>query len=94
MIHHIDSGGEVTETAAADYPDEEDSKEEEEDDEEEAIAGRSLLRGPTKNSLGINLNIDTDTTIERNLAGVVEIDVLVVYTAFAMSQNCGSWNRQ
>lgn len=88
-IYYIDSNGEVTETAAADYPDEEDPIEEE-DDEEEAIAGRSLLRGPTKNSLGINLNIDTDTT-ERNLAGeVVQIDVLVVYTAFAMLQNCGS----
>ena len=42
--------------------------------------------------MGINLNAaDTDTdTTERNLAGEVEIDVLVVYTDFAKRQNCGS----
>jgi len=91
-IYHIDSGGVVTETSSADYPDEEDP----EDLEEAEGAGgrRSLLRGPTKNSLGINLNsaVDTDTdTTERNLqSNPVEIDVLVVYTDFARRQNCGS----
>jgi len=92
MIYHIDSDGTVSETSAADYPDEEDSEDLEEADQEGA-GGRSLLRGPTKNSLGINLNaVDTDTdTTERNLqSNPVEIDVLVVYTDFAKRQNCGS----
>ena len=97
-IYHIDSDGTVTETSAADYPDEEDPEDEDLglEDAEEGTAGgrRSLLRGPTKSSLGINLNaaVDTDTdTTERNLqSNPVEIDVLVVYTDFARRRNCGS----
>jgi hypothetical protein len=90
MTYYVHLDGEVEERAQKDYPEEEDPPEEDMYMEDGGgVSNRSLLRG-SGNNVGINFNIDqTKIDESRELQQTVTIDVLVVYTQFAKSENPG-----
>ena len=90
MTYYVHLDGEVEERAQKDYPEEEDPPEEDMYMEDGGGgSNRSLLRG-SGNNVGINFNVDqTKIDESRELQQTVTIDVLVVYTQFAKSENPG-----